>query len=124
MSEAKPVPRKFRRVAFKAPAQVTTPEGRWATRILDISLKGVLIEQPKNWPAASVNGACHIDLPLDDEETIRLDGRITRQGNGHLGFQWTDIDATSLSHLRRLLELNLGDSKLIDRELSALSSPD
>ena len=31
------------------------------------------------------------------------------------------IDLESISHLRRLVELNLGDSSLLERELAALS---
>ncbi|VAX04921.1 hypothetical protein MNBD_GAMMA20-584, partial [hydrothermal vent metagenome] len=41
--------------------------------------------------------------------------------NDHIGFRCEHIDLESISHLRRLVELNLGDAKLLDRELSALT---
>ena len=36
------------------------------------------------------------------------------------GLVCTSIDLDSITHLRRLVELNLGDPDLLDRELSAL----
>jgi hypothetical protein len=38
----------------------------------------------------------------------------------HIGIECQDIDLASLTHLRRLVELNTGDSELMDRELSHL----
>jgi hypothetical protein len=38
------------------------------------------------------------------------------------GLLCLDIDIDSVTHLRRLVELNLGDSDLLERELSALIS--
>jgi hypothetical protein len=40
--------------------------------------------------------------------------------NGNWGLQWRNIDVDSLTHLRRLLELNLNDPSLLDRELADL----
>ena len=39
-----------------------------------------------------------------------------------LGFECTRIDQQSISHLRRVVELNLGDEALLQRELKALIS--
>jgi hypothetical protein len=41
----------------------------------------------------------------------------------HLGFQVQYIDMDSATHLRRLVELNLGDSTLLERELGNLLTP-
>jgi hypothetical protein len=40
--------------------------------------------------------------------------------NGNWGLQWQHIDVASLTHLRRLLELNLNEPGLLDRELADL----
>jgi hypothetical protein len=42
--------------------------------------------------------------------------------DGQLSLSCTEIDLDSITHLRRLLELNLGDPDLIERELSDLSA--
>ena len=39
----------------------------------------------------------------------------------HTGYRCEHIDLDSISHLRRLVELNLGDPDILDRELSELS---
>lgn len=38
----------------------------------------------------------------------------------YLGFLCQDVDLDSVTHLRRLVELNLGDDTLMQRELQAL----
>jgi hypothetical protein len=40
-----------------------------------------------------------------------------------VGVRCVEIDLESISHLRRLVELNLGDAELLHRELSALVRP-
>jgi hypothetical protein len=40
--------------------------------------------------------------------------------NGNWGLRWKHIDVDSLTHLRRLLELNLTDPGLLNRELADL----
>lgn len=120
MSEDPGDRRRFRRMTFIAPVVVTTPAGRWSSRILDISMKGVLLEAPGGWSGAGANAACGIKLPLDPTVSIRLSGYIVHDKDGHLGFEWTNMDADSFAHLRRLLELNLGDTELVNREVSAL----
>lgn len=42
--------------------------------------------------------------------------------DGLLGFECQHIDLDSISHLRRLVELNLGDEELLERELALLVS--
>jgi hypothetical protein len=37
-----------------------------------------------------------------------------------IGYRWEKIDLDSFSQLKRLVELNLGDPELLNRELSAL----
>ena len=39
---------------------------------------------------------------------------------GKIGLQCESIDLDSITHLRRLVELNAGDPALLDRELSSL----
>ena len=37
-----------------------------------------------------------------------------------IGFEWQKIDLDSFAELKRLVELNLGDPAILNRELSAL----
>lgn len=45
---------------------------------------------------------------------------LTHEAKGQLGFVCTNIDLDSIKHLRRLIELNLGDQEELERELGAL----
>lgn len=102
--------RQHPRVTFEVPARLSTPAGEWETNIADISLQGILLEQPEGWPAELDFDECHIDVPLSRDAHIRMNARIRRiTPDGHIGLEWHSLDVDSLAHLRRLLELNLGD---------------
>jgi hypothetical protein len=49
-----------------------------------------------------------------------MDVLIAHHENEELGLHCKDIDIDSITHLRRLIELNLGNPALLERELSAL----
>lgn len=91
----------------------------------DISLKGALILAPAG-PDLRVGAPCtlHIRLGDDNSSVIEIRGHIARSGEDHAtplaGIAFEDIDVDSMTHLRRLMELNLGDPALMERELSAL----
>ena len=45
---------------------------------------------------------------------------MTHAEAGRIGFRIEHIDMDSVAHLRRLVELNLGDPDLLKRDLAAL----
>ena len=45
---------------------------------------------------------------------------VARIDHDHIGFYCKNIDFDSIVHLKRLMELNLGNAELVNRELSAL----
>jgi hypothetical protein len=49
-----------------------------------------------------------------------MDVTVAHCESEHVGFHCDHIDIDSITHLRRLVELNLGDPELLERELSAL----
>lgn len=100
--------RRFLRIAMDAEVQIENEHGAYAAKLLDISLNGVLITLPPQWP--DTNGDISrltIRLP-DSDVTITMEGHIAHRGKDVLGYRCENIDLTSLSHLRRLVELNLG----------------
>lgn len=112
--------RRFHRVLFDAPTRVITPHQEFITRLADISLNGALLIRPDDW---SVDQGAQVDLVvlLDDGETrIRMHARVAHIARDSIGLNCLHIDMESISHLRRLVELNLGDSSLLERELRAL----
>ncbi|QXI37844.1 PilZ domain-containing protein [Pseudomonas xantholysinigenes] len=112
--------RRFQRIAFDAPTELRQGQRRWPVTLLDLSLKGLLIERPEPWDA---------DLTQDFEAIIHLNDRTTRvqmqvelrhEEPTRLGFICLYIDIDSMSHLHRLVELNLADSTEMMRELREL----
>ena len=114
------------RIAFHTRAHLRTGALQREVEVLDISLKGALLRLPNGdetpTTARLESGAdCQLEVLLDDTRgTIRMDVRVAHVGDGLLGVVCQLIDIDSATHLRRLVELNLGDPALLERELSAL----
>jgi len=92
----------------------------WSCNLLDISLKGMLVEPPENLDI-DTDKPCALALFLGENAAIHARVKITHvTREGYWGLQWLHIDVDSLTHLRRLLELNLNDPGLLTRELAEL----
>lgn len=111
--------RRFKRIAFDARTELSQGEHRWPVQLIDLSLKGLLIQRPEPWQGDETQpfGA---DIHLSDDVDVRMDVQLTRKDYGQLGFVCLHIDLESVEHLRRLIELNLADEEELDRELGAL----
>lgn len=114
--------RRFTRIPFDSAVHVVSADGAWNSQLVDISLNGILIEQPSNWNA-SVGEHFLVELDLNDSDVeIRMEVEVAHMENGHVGFHCKHIDLDSITHLRRLVELNVGSTDILNRELSALGS--
>lgn len=112
--------RRFTRIPFEATAHIISPATTWYSTLIDISLKGALVDRPADW-SAEKGEQLLLELKLENSDvTIRMDVEVAHVTAEHLGFVCKQIDLESISHLRRLVELNLGDEALLDREMSAL----
>ncbi|WP_342244891.1 PilZ domain-containing protein [Pseudomonas sp. OTU5201] len=119
MSETASERRRFQRINFDAATKISQGEKRWTAELHDISLKGLLVIRPADWggdPAKPFD-VC-IDLGADVQ--VAMEVELTRAQDDQLGFICCHIDLDSISHLRRLVELNLGSEELLERELHAL----
>lgn len=112
--------RHFHRVPFSAATRLIVNAQVWDTQILDISFKGALVAAPTGCSLA-VGNPCAVELRLDEAGTlISLQTHVVHITNNHFGLRCDLIDPESLTHLRRLIELNLGDAELANRELAQL----
>lgn len=112
--------RRFHRISFDAGCELHCRESVWLSEVLDISLKGVLVKRPENWNVP-LNEPCEVVILLDDQETGIVMAVELRHIEAHrLGFKCQYIDLESAGHLKRLVELNLGDHALLDREFAHL----
>ncbi len=112
--------RRFHRILFDAPCDVHWQDRVWRTEVHDISLRGLLLQVPAGWDVP-LNDPCEVVIHLDDWQTgIVMAVELRHVEAGRLGFKCQYIDLDSASHLKRLVELNLGDQALLERELSHL----
>ncbi|WP_338475721.1 PilZ domain-containing protein [Pseudomonas khavaziana] len=119
MTEHAPDRRRFRRIAFDAKTEIRQNGLELPVKLVDLSLKGLLIERPEGWKG---NKALpfDVDMRLDPKAHIKMQVKLSHEDQGQLGFVCQYIDLDSISHLRRLIELNLGDEEELHRELAAL----
>jgi hypothetical protein len=112
--------RRFTRIPFHAPAVLGVGGLEVSGQVLDLSLKGALVEIPAS--AVGLPGdPCTLAIRLGlGEALVRMDGRIVHRGDGRIGVCCSQIDLESMEHLHRLVELNLGDESLLRREIAAL----
>ena len=50
-----------------------------------------------------------------------MEANLVHVQDEHIGFQYQNMDLDTATHLHRLIELNLGDEKLMERELAELA---
>lgn len=112
--------RNYSRIPFTGTVHIRDHDQDWIAPLLDVSLKGLLVTRPDAW--TPVRGQAYpLQLSLAEGAlTLRLEGAVAHLEKDYVGFRWTQIDLDSITHLRRLVELNLGDNALLQRELEAL----
>lgn len=123
MSEKSEEKRRFHRIFYHADAQLALAGGGEPQRckIVDLSLRGCLLELTE--PLVGIgNQPYELKFELSAEAVIRMEIVATHIQGNQAGFRCAHIDIDSISLLRRLVELNLGDSELLERELSALGN--
>jgi hypothetical protein len=114
--------RNFSRIPFYAQAHIHADKGELHPNcgVLDVSLNGILIVKPAGW-RGQLNEQYQIDLMLENAQlVIKMSAAVAHIDNGSVGFICKNIDLESISHLKRLVELNLGDEALLHRELASL----
>lgn len=112
--------RRFTRVPFDAEVVLHQGGNAWPSDLIDISFKGMLVVAPAEF-VVEIGSACLVDLILNEEVSIEVECTLVHRNAERVGLRIDRADMESMAHLRRLLELNLGDPDLMDRELGGLS---
>jgi len=112
--------RHFSRVPFHAPVHLYLKHQTLDVELLDIALKGALVKTTDP-SIVALQDECRLVLCLaHDGMDIEMHGRVVHLEGHNVGVACQYMDVSSLTCLRRLLELNIGDADLMDRELSLL----
>lgn len=114
--------RKFSRILYSNHATLRFQGQNFFTQVTDLSLKGALIQRPADFQGL-VGEHAQLQFQLDQSELVlEMDVSIAHLHSASIGLRCERINIESASHLRRLLELNLGDAELLSRELNELSN--
>lgn len=111
--------RHFTRIPFDTRYRLQTADNskQWTSQVADLSLHGVLIKRPEDF-TGQVGDRLVLELILGEAEvTIHMDVHIAHVHDDLLGLECEHIELEGMTHLRRILELNLGDPKLMEREI-------
>jgi len=114
--------RQFSRIPFKAEAHLHAAKGEMHMncQVMDISLNGLLILHPIGW-LGEIGESYQVDVLLDNAQVvIKMQADVAHIDPQRIGLHCHSIDLESISHLKRLIELNLGDEALLHRELAVL----
>ncbi len=112
--------RRFHRILFDAPVRIRHGEEELITTLVDISLNGALILRPDNWSLERGDQVQLLVLLDSSEARIQMRTEVAHQGQDTIGLRCIATDMEGIGHLRRLVELNLGDEGLLERDLQAL----
>ncbi|MBK1673859.1 hypothetical protein CKO35_11185 [Ectothiorhodospira shaposhnikovii] len=113
--------RHFHRVSFKGVAYMTleSPD-ETPVELVDLSLQGVLVRTPRPMSQRRLGEYAYLRVPLAEDLDILLMVQFQRLDGRDLGLRITQMELESAQHLKRLVELNLGDKSLLERDLAAL----
>lgn len=119
MSEQMPERRRFTRIPFDAECEMRAAGATLIVKLVDISLHGALVESAQPLPIDR-GGDAELQIYLTNDILIRMPATLVHAESPCYGFRAREMDLDSISHLRRLIELNLGDETLLERELEQL----
>jgi len=108
--------RRFQRVPFQAETRVVANDSAWACRLLNIALKGALLESDQL--PIEPGTICDLEIVLPGTGIpLEFSAVLVHHADNRYGFKFLRIDLSTLTHLRKLLELNTGDAECVRKEL-------
>ena len=112
--------RHFTRIFYLTAAKLTQGANQWHTQLVDVSLQGALLLRPEEWSPGD-DKEYEISFMLEGSDIeIRMQVELTHVASKKLGFYCHHIDIDSATHLKRMIELNIGEEQLLYRELEQL----
>ena len=116
-----PQRRRFHRIAIDKPASLSVAGSEFQCQVLDISLHGVLLDCAATIAVSAIGGPASARVQLDDADFgISFEGTVIYIDGSHVGIESRQMDLESAARLRRLVELNLADETLLERDIGEL----
>lgn len=112
--------RQFTRILFEAEAELTQGSESWLVRLQDICLKGALVSKPAQF-SYDLDDFLTLQFVLDGlKDPISMKVIVSHSGENFIGLETRNIGIESATELKTLVEFNLGDPALLERDIKAL----
>lgn len=112
--------RKFHRIFYQAKATLDANGKTWSCDVVDLCLNGCLLHFSTAWQEDQ-EATYTLKLCLSENIEITMLLKQAHIEENNVGFKCEQIDIDSMSQLRRMVELNLGNSTMLERDLSSLA---
>ncbi|MBQ0724337.1 MAG: PilZ domain-containing protein [Cycloclasticus sp.] len=118
--------RRFQRIFHDATGRLINTNNRTIPcEVLDISLKGCLLSIKETGQIHSTKERLELHISLTETLSIDVLASVVYIADNHqVGLEFDDIDIDSVTELRRLVELNIGEQAFLERDLLALCTHD
>ncbi|PWV65742.1 PilZ domain-containing protein [Plasticicumulans acidivorans] len=107
----------YSRIPFVAHARLEVDGTVHEVELLDLSLKGALLQFSGTAPAPGSGMRMQLALDPAEEIVLAMHGILVHTEGDRLGLHFDAVDIDTMTHLRRLMEFNLGDPERIRREV-------
>ena len=111
--------RVYNRIDFDKSVTLAVNDQSRTGQLLDISLKGAMLHI-ETGEDINIDTPCVLTIALSDAEMIEMQATVVWARDQQLGLHCDSIDLDSITNLKRLLELNMADPSLLDRDLASL----
>ncbi|MEZ8045090.1 PilZ domain-containing protein [Vibrio sp. 10N.237.312.C02] len=113
--------RQFSRVVYQTPTDISQGNVNVSGSVQDLSLHGLLIQCDK-LQQLRTDIPVQVSFKLESSDiNIQLEATIVSTINTSMRLRIEHLDIDSISHLKRLVELNVGDDELLYREIEHLT---
>ncbi|GAA0815374.1 PilZ domain-containing protein [Colwellia sp. D2M02] len=113
--------RQFTRILFSIKAALHIEDRVYEVALHDISLNGALVTVKDSSDVLKGKLGTLEFFLSDGESKVTMHIAVVHEHEHETGIRCNAIDIDSVTHLRRLVELNLGNDEQLSRELSQLS---
>jgi hypothetical protein len=109
--------RRFSRIHFVTDASLQVVDAHYDAHVLNLSLKGILLYVP-HLPQRTLAAEAMIQFRLEGSDIVlQFRGKLAHREQDRVGYRFIEMNLDSMSHLRRLLEYNLGDPAQLKHEI-------
>ncbi len=111
--------RYFRRVPFEAEVTLDFGQDIRSGELLDVAMKGAMVGTDTPLPI-TLGDKCSLCISLSGSPiSLTFEAELAHSVKNRYGFKFISENLSTLTHLRKLIELNTGDAEATRSELSA-----